>query len=395
MNTISPDKRYYLLNLTDYHHGQTLLHQAVQSRYSDLVAFILEHNSDLLNMRNLCGYNALHYATLQGDANIVKHLLNQDAIEPFLLTDIDNEVNTTSLHLAFRQGHMDVIKAFFQSKHYEKLKIQHDASGKNPLDVLMLSYYQASNTSAKRQALNSTLEMLAEQYPQYLTKLLNDQGNTTSKAINVAIRNNDNNMTRWLIEEGGALINYKRKHNNTVRPDINSTLGHANFYSQQMLEWPLDYMIQHPNVITKQQNYIYTDMLLGVYDCMHYGSKRDHSNMNYDKLSQKANKLIQQGAQVSDVLKTVKNDPDSLSFFATHNWYEVFKHLPNSIKLNPEWTNQQGEILLHIAAKHQSLETFASLINLGADPCQLDAQQNMPIDYLSQQQCQGVKGLLL
>ena len=85
--------------------GMNALHLAVNNRLTGLVTQLLQTSMVDINVQDVKGNTALHYAAINGDVNVCKALIDQGAS-----IDITNSSEETALHLAAGERNKNIVE---------------------------------------------------------------------------------------------------------------------------------------------------------------------------------------------------------------------------------------------------------------------------------------------
>ncbi|TNN14251.1 E3 ubiquitin-protein ligase MIB1 [Schistosoma japonicum] len=118
-----------LTNLQDCD-GDTPLHDAISSQNITLVKLLLRHNPDLTILNN-AGQNSLHCATVFGETEIIRLLLEHCSSTPWIVDESQPD-GLTALHLASLNGNMEAVDLLLQAGASPNLVVRRPA-GLSPL----------------------------------------------------------------------------------------------------------------------------------------------------------------------------------------------------------------------------------------------------------------------
>ncbi|RMD73492.1 MAG: ankyrin repeat domain-containing protein [Lentisphaerae bacterium] len=186
--------------------GKTLLHYATLSGDIDLVRFIIE-NRPRVNHQDAQGCTALHYAAEKGFTEICQLLINAGAYNR-----ISNKIGLRPLHLAAQGGHTEICRILLNesAKVYDlgpmNMRALHFAVMYNHLDTAELLLKYRANPNAINRHGKTPLYLAVLKKNKAMVKLLLrygalvDPGNGTKTALDLAREQNDQELIQILEE---------------------------------------------------------------------------------------------------------------------------------------------------------------------------------------------------
>ena len=122
---------FYLLNWTDWMINNSLLHEACSIGDQALVQLIVAQKNCRIDLQNKHGYSPLHLACDKGFSHIVQCLFAHPMIDDIL--SMGNNKGETALHLAARNGSLDIVKVLLICRNCNPLAV--NLNGKTALQV--------------------------------------------------------------------------------------------------------------------------------------------------------------------------------------------------------------------------------------------------------------------
>jgi len=110
-------------------YGYVALHFAVQNLWKDIVKLLLKNDDINVNIQNIYGRTALHNASLYDHKEIVKLLLKNDDID----VNIQDNRNRAALYLASSSNNKEIVELLLQKKDID-VNIQ-NIGGYTALDI--------------------------------------------------------------------------------------------------------------------------------------------------------------------------------------------------------------------------------------------------------------------
>lgn len=208
--SLIPDKDKII---DDYEKDLLLLFRKIENRDIDQMKEILEKKPDLLNKNDKDGYTPLMIASIEGDINAVKYLIENNA----KLISRDKNENTPLIHAA-KKGKKNIIDAILDGLKSFFNDIMETNKDKNKLKSFLerqILNSNENNESALTFVIKNNYQNILELFSPYLSS------ETKSNAILTAIEYDYWNLVEVIInnKSGGEDINIKN-----IKDDKGNTL---------------------------------------------------------------------------------------------------------------------------------------------------------------------------
>ena len=206
-------------------HGITTLHFA---RDESIAELLLERNPNLIDMQNKNGETALHMAARDGSEKLVNLLLKYHST----LVNIQNNYGDTALHMAVREGKESIVSLLLkyapdlidiQNKYgYTALHFA-VGKGKESIVSLLLKYHSTLvniqnnyGDTALHLAVREGKESIVSLLLKHHSNLVNIQNNYGDTALHMAVREGKESIVSLLLKHHSNLVNIQNKDGDTA-----------------------------------------------------------------------------------------------------------------------------------------------------------------------------------
>ena len=202
--------------------GRTTLHFA---RDKSIAELLLEHNPNLIDIPNKDKTTVLHSAAIRGDENMVKFLLEQNP-DLVYFKDI---YGRTALHFAAENGFKNIVKQLFeqdpslaniQSKDGETALLLAIGTGSESIVKLLLSHnlglINTQGKAALHEAVRWGYEKLVNLLLKYDSNLVNVQNKDGDTVLHLAVERRNESMVNLLLKRNPNLIGIQNKNGETA-----------------------------------------------------------------------------------------------------------------------------------------------------------------------------------